>query len=116
MADQEHVIPLKVYFAVFAALIILTAATATIAYVDLGRAFNSIVALGIAVAKMMLVLLFFMHLKYSSGMTRIVIVAGVFWLAILVTLTLADELTRTWTPGGGSWNPSMLVPFLFHLR
>jgi cytochrome c oxidase subunit IV len=117
VADQEHehLIPLKVYFAVFAALIILTLATTTIAYVDLG-VFNSVVALAIAVTKMMLVVLFFMHVKYSSGMTRIVIFAGVFWLAILVTLTLADELTRRWTPGGAPWNPSVLLPFLFHPR
>jgi cytochrome c oxidase subunit IV len=115
MSDQEHIVPVKVYIAVFVTLIILTVATATIAYVDLG-VFNTIVALAIAVVKMMLVVLFFMHLKYSSGMTRIVIVAGLFWLAILVTLTLADELTRGWGPGGAAWNPSVLLPFLFHLR
>ncbi|HXW55872.1 MAG TPA: cytochrome C oxidase subunit IV family protein [Candidatus Cybelea sp.] len=114
--EHEHLIPLKVYFAVFAALILLTVATASIAYVDLGGAFNSVVALAIAVTKMMLVVLFFMHVKYSSGMTRIVLFAGVFWLAILVTLTLADELTRGWTPGGAAWNPSVLLPLLFHLR
>jgi hypothetical protein len=51
-----------------------------------------------------------MHVKYSSGLTRIVIVAGFFFLAILVSLTLADEFTRGWTPNPGPW--SVIVPFL----
>jgi cytochrome c oxidase subunit 4 len=113
---QEHIVPVKIYIAVFVALIILTAATTGVAYVDLGGRFNTVVALAIAVAKMMLVVLFFMHVKYTTGMTRVVVVAGIFWLAILVTLTLADELTRAWTPSGGPWGPGMLLPLLHFLR
>jgi cytochrome c oxidase subunit 4 len=59
---------------------------------------------------MLLVVLFFMHVKYSPGLTRLVIVAGFFWLAIMVAMTLSDELTRHWTPESGPW--SMLLPFL----
>jgi cytochrome c oxidase subunit 4 len=59
---------------------------------------------------MILVILFFMHVKYSTGLTRIVILAGFFWLAILVALTLSDELTRGWTPAPGPW--SVLLPYL----
>jgi cytochrome c oxidase subunit 4 len=113
---QEHVVPIKIYIAVFVALIILTAATTGVAYADLGGRFNTVVALAIAVTKMMLVVLFFMHVKYSSGMTRIVVIAGILWLAILVTLTLADELTRGWAPNGAPWSGGMLLPLLHFLR
>lgn len=111
---SEHIVPVKTYIAVFVALILLTALTTGVAYIDLGP-FNTVAALLIAVTKMLLVVLFFMHIKYSSGMTRIVIIAGVFWLAILMVLTLADELTRGWTPTPGPWNPSLLLPFVSRL-
>ena len=108
---SEHVVPVKTYAAVFVSLLILTALTTGIAYIDLGP-LNTVIALAIAVTKMMLVVLFFMHVKYTTGMTRIVIVAGIFWLAILISLTLADELTRSWTPNAGAWGTGMLLPFL----
>ncbi|HUJ31863.1 MAG TPA: cytochrome C oxidase subunit IV family protein [Candidatus Acidoferrum sp.] len=111
---SEHVVPVKTYAAVFVALLLLTGLTTGVAYIDLG-VFNTVAALAIAVTKMLLVVLFFMHVKYSSGMTRIVIIAGIFWLAILIALTLADELTRGWTPSPGPWNPSVLLPFVSHL-
>lgn len=104
-----HVVPAKIYVAVFAALICLTALTTGVAFVDMGR-MNTVVALAIAVAKMLLVILFFMHVKYATGLTRIVILAGFFWLAILVALSLADELTRSWSPAAQPW--SVLLPFL----
>jgi cytochrome c oxidase subunit IV len=111
---SEHVAPAKSYVLVFASLLALTALTTGVAYIDLG-VFNTVVALAIAVAKMMLVALFFMHLKYSSGMTRVVIIAGIFWLAILIALTLADELTRGWTPNAGAWGTGALLPLPFLL-
>jgi cytochrome c oxidase subunit IV len=113
---SEHIVPVKTYIAVFAALIVLTALTTGVAYIDLGP-LNTVIALAIAVTKMMLVVLFFMHMKYSSGMTRIVITAGIFWLAILIALTLADELTRGWTPNAGAWGTGalLLLPFLLVL-
>ena len=89
----EHVTSRKIYFLVFAALIVLTVVTWLVAQVDLGWA-NDVVALTIAVTKAMLVLLFFMHVRYSTRMTILTATAGFFWLAILIGLTLSDYLTR----------------------
>jgi cytochrome c oxidase subunit IV len=96
-----HIVPKKIYYLVFASLLVLTALTTLAAYVDLDSylgskllPMNSIVALGIAVCKASLVVLFFMHVKYSSHLTKIVVVAGLFWLAILITLTMSDYMTR----------------------
>jgi len=97
-----HVLSKKLYFSVFAALILLTALTTGVAFIDLG-AFNTVAALAIAVVKASLVVLFFMHLKYTPGMTRITLAAAVGWLAILLVLTFADLHTRRWTPVPGSW-------------
>lgn len=107
--SAEVVVPVKIYVAVFVALILLTGLTTGVAYIDMG-AFNTVVALAIAAVKMTLVLLFFMHLKYASGMTRLVLFAAIIWLGILISFTLADELTRTWTPNAGPWG--LLLPFL----
>jgi cytochrome c oxidase subunit 4 len=111
---SEHVVPVKIYVTVWASLLALTALTTGVAYIDLG-VFNTVVALAIAVAKMMLVVLFFMHVKYITGMPRIVMVAAVFWLAIMMSLTLADELTRNWTPTVHAWGSGVLLPLLPHL-
>ena len=89
----EHVTSRKIYFLVFAALIVLTVVTWLVAQVDLGWA-NDVVALTIAVTKALLVLLFFMHVRYSTRMTILTATAGFFWLAILIGLTLSDYLTR----------------------
>jgi cytochrome c oxidase subunit 4 len=89
----EHIVSPKVYAAVLAALLIGTVLTVQAAKVDLGR-LNIVVALGIAVIKMTLVILFFMHGKYSARRTKLVIVAGFFWLAIMLGLTLADYSSR----------------------
>jgi cytochrome c oxidase subunit 4 len=104
-----HVVATKVYIGIFVALLVLTGLTTWVAYFDLGP-MNTVVALAIAVTKMLLVILFFMHVKYSSGLTRLIIVAGFFWFAILVALTLSDELTRRWTPSPEPW--SVLLPLL----
>ena len=89
----EHVTPVRIYLAVFAALIVLTAVTWGAAQIDLGWA-NNVLALTIAVTKAVLVLLFFMHVRYSTRMTILTAAAGFFWLAILIGLTLSDYLTR----------------------
>jgi cytochrome c oxidase subunit 4 len=99
---SEHLVPTKTYIGIFVALLLLTALTTGIAYVDLG-AWNTVAALAIAMVKMLLVVLFFMHVKYSSGLTKVFILAGVLFFAILVTLTLADELTRHWSPTPSGW-------------
>lgn len=90
-----HVVARKVYFAVFATLMVFTAVTVTVAFKDLGP-WNTIVALGIAVTKATLVILYFMHVRYSDRLTRIVIAAGFFWFGILVVLALSDYLSRPW--------------------
>lgn len=89
----EHVTSRTVYFLVFAALLVLTVATWGVAQFDLGWA-NDVVALTIAVTKAMLVILFFMHVRHSTRMTALTAVAGFFWLAILLGLTLADYASR----------------------
>jgi cytochrome c oxidase subunit 4 len=91
----EHIVSRKVYFAVFAALMVLTALTVLVAFVDLRR-LNTVVALGIAITKATLVTLYFMHIKYSNRLTQVVVAAGFLWLLLLFGLTLADYLTREW--------------------
>ena len=88
-----HVVPLRTYVLVFTALLVLTAATIAVAYFDLG-ALNTIVALVIAGAKAFLVALFFMHLRYSTRLSRLIAAASLAWFALLVTLVLADVATR----------------------
>jgi cytochrome c oxidase subunit IV len=89
----EHVTSRKVYFLVFGALMVLTLATWLVAQYDLGWA-NDVVALGIAVTKASLVLLFFMNIRHSTRMTVLTAVSGFFWLAILFGLTIADYASR----------------------
>jgi cytochrome c oxidase subunit 4 len=82
------------YIFVLLALLMLTVVTYLVARVDLGR-LNIVIALAIAATKVSLVALYFMHARYSSRLTRVVIGAGLAWLAILLTLTLTDYATRT---------------------
>jgi cytochrome c oxidase subunit 4 len=89
----EHVTPVRTYVLIFLALMVLTIVTWLAAQVDLGWA-NDVVALTIAVAKALLVLLFFMHVRYSTRMTVLTAAAGFFWLGILIFLTLNDYWTR----------------------
>jgi cytochrome c oxidase subunit 4 len=92
---EEHVVPKSVYFAVFGALMALTIATVAVAFTDLGS-LNVVVALVVAVLKATLVVLFFMHVKYSPTLTKLVVIASIAWLAILFGVTLSDYLTRGW--------------------
>lgn len=97
------VVPQKTYILVFAALICLTLLTTGVAFIDLGP-FNTVAALIIAFVKMLLVLLFFMGLKYSSALLRTILIAGFFWLALLINLTLSDYRSRSWTPVPQPWS------------
>jgi cytochrome c oxidase subunit IV len=90
-----HVSSRKNYYLVFGALMVLTIATVLVAEVNLGP-LNDIVAMAIAVTKAVLVILIFMHVKDSSVLTKITVVAGFFWLLIMISLTLVDYLTRGW--------------------
>jgi cytochrome c oxidase subunit IV len=92
---SEHVDSAKSYLLVFAGLITLTVLTTAVAFVDLG-AFSVVVALAIACGKMLLVALFFMHVRHSTALTKLVLVGALLWLAILIFFTLADFHTRGW--------------------
>ena len=91
----HHVDSVKTYAVVWILLLCATAATTAVAHVDLG-AFSVVAALAIAVVKMLLVALFFMHVRHSTGMTKLVVIGGLLWLGILLTFTLADVWTRGW--------------------
>jgi cytochrome c oxidase subunit 4 len=93
--QHVHVSPLSVYLAVFATLMVLTGVTVAVAYVNLG-ALNKVVALGIASFKATIVVLYFMHVKYASRLTKLVVVSGLFFLAILLSLTMSDYGSREW--------------------
>jgi cytochrome c oxidase subunit IV len=91
---SEHIIPTKTYIGIWIALMCLTVITASVAFIDLGP-LNTVVALVIATCKALLVVLFFMHVKYASEkLTKMVILSSLFWLMILLFLSLADYLTR----------------------
>jgi len=90
---SEHITSVRTYVLVFLALMVFTTITVAVAFLDLG-VFNDIVALAIAVIKMCLVVLFFMQVRYSSRLSKLTVVAGFLWLAILVGITLSDYLTR----------------------
>jgi cytochrome c oxidase subunit 4 len=91
-----HVDSIKTYVAVLLTLLALTGITTAAAYVDLGS-FSVVAALVIAVCKMLLVSLFFMHLRHSNHLTKLVVLGGLLWLGILLVLTLSDFATRGWT-------------------
>jgi cytochrome c oxidase subunit IV len=90
-----HISPKRVYYTIFAALMVLTAVTVGIAFIPLG-AFNFPVALAIAITKATLVVLFFMHVKYSSRLTKMVVGMAFFFLLCLFGLTMTDYLSRGW--------------------
>ena len=92
---SEHIVPRTTYFVVFAALLVGTAITVFAANQDFGR-MNDVVAMTIAVTKMMLVLLFFMHVRYSSRLIWVIVASMFFWLLILLLLTLTDYTSRDW--------------------
>jgi cytochrome c oxidase subunit 4 len=96
---SESIVPTRTYYLIFAVLMVFTAITVGVAFLDLGP-FNTVVALGIAITKATLVVLFFMHVKYSTRLTWAVVAGSVFWLGILVVLTMSDYLTRVWRTYG----------------
>ena len=94
--NEHHLITPKTYVKVFIALLVLMVATIVAGEFDMGNPYNLIVALAIAVAKMILIVLFFMHVLYSSRLTWVIVSTGFFWFIIMVTITLSDYLTRGW--------------------
>jgi cytochrome c oxidase subunit 4 len=90
-----HILPTRVYYTIYAILMVCTYLTWQVAYFDLG-AFNTVAALVIAVFKAVLVVLFFMHVRDSPRLTWAVVIGGVFWLVLLLALTMSDYLSRGW--------------------
>jgi cytochrome c oxidase subunit 4 len=95
----EHIVPKRTYYLIFLILMVCTAVTVAVAFVDLGP-LNTVAALGIAILKATLVVLFFMHVKYSTRLTWAVVAGSLFWLGILMALTFGDYLTRSWRTYG----------------
>ena len=99
---HHHISPIGTYLAVFAALMVLTFVTVMVAGMDLGK-WNTFVALAIAVVKATVVILWFMHMKYSAKITWICVIAGTVWIIIMLMFTMMDFNTRVWSPYPESW-------------
>src|ERR1700752_3278363 len=105
---HHHVVPPTIYLTIVITLLIATAITVWASYIDLGEwhitshltlFWNPVVALAIAATKMILVVLFFMHVKYSTKLTKLTVLAGLFTFLVLVGMTLSDYFSRAW----GRW-------------
>jgi cytochrome c oxidase subunit IV len=96
--DPDHIVSPKLYIVIFLALLLGTALTIGASFIDLHE-WNPIIALAIAVVKATLVVLFFMHVKYSPKLTKLTVGAGVFMFLVLVGMTLSDYISRAW----GRW-------------
>ena len=106
--ETHHIIEPYVYYRVFGLLVILFIATVAVAFFDLSKMLNwppanIVVALIIAVAKATVIVLYFMHVKYSSRLTQVFAMSALVWLSLLFIFTFADYFTRDWIPQPGSW-------------
>jgi len=102
---SEHIVPVRIYVTIFLALLLGTGLTVFAAFIDFDKhgfpsQFNTIVALTIAVAKGTLVVLYFMHVRYSSRLIWVIVASALFWMGILFALTFSDYLTRGWLSVG----------------
>ena len=95
---EHHIVSPRVYVVIFLSLLCLTGLTVAASYVEM-YAFNVVVALAIAIVKAMLVVLFFMHVKYSPKLTKLTVFSGLFMFMVLIFMTLADYVSRAW----GRW-------------
>jgi len=93
--STAHIVPVRTYVAVWVTLLVLTLTTSWAASYDFGF-LNTAIALGIAVTKASLVVIFFMGVRYNTPLTKVVVVAGFFWLFILFGLGMSDYMTRDW--------------------
>ena len=93
MSEQQ--VTRKVYFITYAALLALLGVTVVLSEIDLGD-FNIVAALSIAIGKTVLIVLYFMHIRYAEKVTRLFVAAGFFWVCILLSLTIGDYFTRGW--------------------
>jgi len=97
--EYTHVVPVSLYVGIWAALMTLTLTTVLVSFAELGP-FNIVAALVIATIKGSLVVLFFMHLRYSPKLTMVAVIAALFWLFIMFSLTMTDYLSRHWATAG----------------
>jgi cytochrome c oxidase subunit IV len=97
---SEHIVPVRIYLTIFTALLVGTALTVVAAFIDFPWQFNTVVALTIAVTKATLVVLYFMHVRYSPRLVWVIVASALFWMAILFALTLSDYFTRGWLSVG----------------
>jgi cytochrome c oxidase subunit 4 len=93
--SEVHIVRPRVYLAIFGALMVLTAVTTGLAFINLG-VFNPVIALAIACLKASLVVLFFMHIHYSSRLLKLTVAAGLFTFMLLIGLTMTDYISRAW--------------------
>ena len=98
---SDHVVPVKFYVLVFAALLMLTGVTVWAAGHDFGT-WNTAVAVGIACTKATLVILIFMHVRWSGKLVQLFVASGFIWLALFISITLSDYISRNWTLMGGN--------------
>lgn len=92
---EPHIVSPKVYGLIFGALLLGTGLTVGASYIEMGD-YNAVVALAIACIKAVLVILFFMHIKYSSRLTKLTVAAGFFTFLVLITMTMVDYISRAW--------------------
>ncbi len=96
--DEHHIVPPIVYIIIVSILLIMTGITVGASYIEMG-VFNPIIAIAIGVFKATLVVLIFMHVKYSTKLTQLTVFAGIFTFLALIGMTLADYISRAW----GRW-------------
>ena len=97
---SEHIVPVRVYLAIFAALLVGTGLTVAAAFFDFPWLLNTVVALSIATVKATLVVLYFMHVRYSTRLVWVIVASALFWMGILFAFTFSDYFTRHWLSTG----------------
>ena len=96
---MAHEATKRTYYIVFAALMVLLVVTVAAAFIPWGSRIGIVIAMAVAIVKAVLVVMYFMHVKGSSGLIKVFVVAGLAWLAILMGITLAEYHTRPWLTG-----------------
>ena len=91
---SEHIVSVRVYITIFLVLLVGTALTVWVAFLDFPGRLNTIIALAIATAKATFVVLYFMHVRYSARLIWVIVGSALFWMAILFAFTFADYMTR----------------------
>jgi cytochrome c oxidase subunit 4 len=97
---SEHIVPVRIYITIFLALLVGTALTVLAAFYDFPWQFNTIIALTIASTKATLVVLYFMHVRYSPRLVWVFVASALFWMGILFAFTFSDYFTRPWLSTG----------------